>query len=195
MATFCHYWLTPFNPFAHSSHFKSTFISHRIDQCLPKYRMKMTEIGCGFDISHYCTERSERNFAQIVGCIENTIISEDFLEIQSKFLEQYYREFVEDEENRLVYMDIFKKYLDSVEKHIEEQLIRHIPGFDIRKFEKELEAKSNELDGAIYEMLSTFWDFHTFKQMFLEYRKMKEGKAPDFSQGILVTKCNLNLDA
>ncbi|XP_066254997.1 ADP-ribosylation factor-like protein 2-binding protein [Euwallacea similis] len=155
----------------------------------------MTEIGCDFDISHYCTESSERNFAQIVGCIENTIISEDFLEIQSKFLEQYYQEFVEDEENRLVYMDIFKKYLDSVEKHIEEQLTRHIPGFDIRKFENELEAKSNELDGEIYEMLSTFWDFHTFKQMFLEYRKMKEGKGPDFSQGILVTKCKLKLDA
>ncbi|KAL1513452.1 hypothetical protein ABEB36_002862 [Hypothenemus hampei] len=163
----------------------------------------MTEIDCNFyisgqlgkgielhefDISHYCVESSERYFAEIVGCIENTVISEDFLKIQSEFLDTYYKEFVEDEENRLEYMEIFQKYLSTVEKYIEEQLVKSVPGFDIRTFQEELQKNPKKLDGEIYDMLSTFWDFTNFKQMFLEFKRMKEGNSVDFSKDILVTK-------
>lgn len=155
------------------------------------------EIGQGieqneFDISHYCIEDSEKCFAQVIGCIENIIISDNFLQVQKKFLDKYYMEFSEDEENRLVYMDIFKSYLTTVEKYIEHELLESISGFDMKHFEQELETRSNELDGEIFEMLSTFWDFNNFKRMFLEYKKMKEGQVVDFSQDIIVTKYNLN---
>lgn len=91
------------------------------------------------DVSHYCAEDSEKSFAEIVGCIENIIISEAFSAIQNQFLEKHYKEFVEDEENRLIYINIFQWYLATVEKYIEDQLIENIPGFDIRNFEIELE--------------------------------------------------------
>lgn len=59
--------------------------------------------------------------------------------IQTNFLEKYYKEFEDDEENRLIYMDIFKKYLSTVEKYIEEQLTNRIPGFNLKQFEADLE--------------------------------------------------------
>lgn len=59
--------------------------------------------------------------------------------IQTNFLEKYYKEFEDDEENRLIYMDIFKKYLSTVEKYIEEQLTNRIPGFNLKEFEADLE--------------------------------------------------------
>ncbi|CAG9768839.1 unnamed protein product [Ceutorhynchus assimilis] len=140
------------------------------------------------DISHYCLDDYEKSFAQIVGCIENIVISDEFLEIQNTFFDKYYSEFVDVEENRLIYMDIFKQYLDIVEKYIEKELVKNIPAFDIRMFEMELKLKPNELDGEIYEMLSSFWDFAVFKNMFLEYKQMKEGKALDLTGNIWVKK-------
>ncbi|KAH0998918.1 ADP-ribosylation factor-like protein 2-binding protein [Dendroctonus ponderosae] len=163
----------------------------------------MTEVDCNcqlgngieqneLDISHYCLETAEKSFAEIIGCIESIIISETFAQLQSGFLEQHYREFSEVEENRLVYTEIFNSYQATVEKYIEEQLTCSIPGFDIRGFEMELEKHPEVLDGEIYEMLSTFWDFANFKRMFLDYKIVKEGKGVDFSKDILVTKYSLN---
>lgn len=99
----------------------------------------MFKFSGDFDISHSCSDRSERRFAEIIGCIEGIVISEDFLVIQTNFLEKYYKEFEDDEENRLIYMDIFKKYLSTVEKYIEEQLTNRIPGFNLKQFEADLE--------------------------------------------------------
>ncbi|XP_050302678.1 ADP-ribosylation factor-like protein 2-binding protein [Anthonomus grandis grandis] len=144
------------------------------------------------DISHYCEEDSEKSFAEIIGCIENLIISDQFYEIQSRFLEEYYGEFEDEEENRLIYMDIFKNYLETVEKYIEEELLKKIPEFSLKTFESQLEQRSNELDGEVYEMLSTFWNFDSFKSMFLEYKKLKQGHIVDFSKDILVTKYHVN---
>lgn len=91
------------------------------------------------DISHCCVESSEKSFADIIGCIEGLIISETYAQLQRGFLDQHYGEFSEAEENRLVYTEIFNRYQATVEKYIEEQLTRQVPGFDIRSFEMELE--------------------------------------------------------
>ncbi|XP_030748144.1 ADP-ribosylation factor-like protein 2-binding protein [Sitophilus oryzae] len=139
------------------------------------------------------TEGPEKSFADIVGCIENIIISDKFMRVQNTFLETYYREFVRDDENKLIYTDIFKKYLETVERFIEQELVKEIPGFEMQILENLLKNKSKkELDGEIFEMLSTFWNFSTFKEMILDYKNMKEGKGIDFSKDILVTKYDLD---
>ncbi|XP_076255974.1 ADP-ribosylation factor-like protein 2-binding protein isoform X2 [Rhynchophorus ferrugineus] len=149
--------------------------------------------GCKYndvEISHYCVEDNEKSFANIIGCIENILISEIFTGIQNNFLETYYKEFEDDDENKLIYTDIFRDYLETVEKHIENELIKQIPGFQMKNLEILLEERSGELEGEIFEMLSSFWNFNIFKEMVLEYKRMKEGKAIDFSQDILIKKCD-----
>ncbi|EGI69431.1 ADP-ribosylation factor-like protein 2-binding protein [Acromyrmex echinatior] len=47
--------------------------------------------------------------------------------------------------------------------------------------------KQTELEGEVFEVLSTITDFLAFKEMFLDYRAMKEGKVADLSCGISIT--------
>ncbi|XP_060518054.1 ADP-ribosylation factor-like protein 2-binding protein [Cylas formicarius] len=143
------------------------------------------------EISNYCVDRTEQNFANIIGCIEDTLISENFLKIQAKFMETYWKEFSDDEENKLIYTDIFHKYLITVEVYIENELVKCVPTFCMAEFEKEVQLRSNELDPGIREILCTFWDFEKFKSMFLEYKKVKEGRSIDFSPDIVITKCGI----
>ncbi|KAJ8961180.1 hypothetical protein NQ318_008861 [Aromia moschata] len=140
------------------------------------------------NISNVCTDQSDKYFAQVIGCIEGIIIDEEFINLRNKFMDKYWREFDTDEENKLVYMDIFKNYITTVEAFIEERLSKCIRGFDMDVFEFELEKRKNELDGEIFEILTTFSDFRAFKSMFLDYKAMKEGTALDFSREVSITK-------
>lgn len=90
-------------------------------------------------ITHLSTEDSERRFTQTIGCIEDTLVDEKFLELRSKLLEEHWREFDESEENKLVYTEIFRKYQETVEKYMEEQLRRNVKEFNMCEFEQELE--------------------------------------------------------
>lgn len=90
-------------------------------------------------ICHHSSEVLEKRFTETIGCIEDTLMDEKFLELRSDFMEKYWREFEESEENKLVYTEIFRKYQDTVEKYIEEQIRRNVQGFDMCEFELELE--------------------------------------------------------
>lgn len=90
-------------------------------------------------ISHYSSEVTEKRFTETIGCIEDTLMDEKFLELRSDFMEKYWREFDESEENKLIYTEIFKKYQNTVEKYIEEEIRKNIRGFDMCEFEEELE--------------------------------------------------------
>ncbi|KAJ8920582.1 hypothetical protein NQ315_004721 [Exocentrus adspersus] len=143
------------------------------------------------NISNIGTDESDNYFAQIIGCVEEIIVDEDFTKLQNKFLEEYWREFDNEEENKLVYTEIFKKYISTIEKYLEERLLSSIKDFNMKHFEEELMKKQNELEGEIFEILSTFSDFGAFKNMLLDYRAMKEGRAVDFSLDISVSKYNI----
>lgn len=92
-----------------------------------------------FTISHTSSEISEKQFTETIGCIEDTLVDEKFFELRTEFMEKYWHEFDDSEENKLVYTDIFRKYQDTVEKYIEEQIRRNVPEFDMCEFERELE--------------------------------------------------------
>lgn len=66
-------------------------------------------------------------------------MDEKFLELRSDFMEKYWQEFDDSEENKLVYTEIFRKYQDTVEKYIEERIRMNVKGFDMCEFEQELE--------------------------------------------------------
>nr|CAD7429266.1 unnamed protein product [Timema monikensis] len=77
--------------------------------------------------------------------------------------------------------------IEVIEKHIETSLKTKMAGFSMERFIRLLEDRRDGLEGEVFEMLFTFSDFIAFKEMFLDYRAMKEGTAVDFSSGIQIT--------
>ncbi|KAK1120001.1 hypothetical protein K0M31_012732 [Melipona bicolor] len=128
----------------------------------------------------------DKLFDEIIGHIED-ILLDDFHAIQRKFLDNYWDVFEPAEENKLIYTNIFNEYNKAVENYIVNYLQKVIPHFNINTFLEHLNNKQNELEGEVFEVLSTFTDFMSFKEMFLDYRAMKEGKVQDLSYGISIT--------
>ncbi|XP_076648281.1 ADP-ribosylation factor-like protein 2-binding protein [Halictus rubicundus] len=148
--------------------------------------------GCLFTSEDENTEQSSKNvedrlFDEIIGHIEDILLQDEFHGVQKKFLDQYWDVFEPIEENKLIYMDIFNEYNKTVETYIVNYLQKVIPHFNIEAFLQILKNKQNELEGEVFEVLSTFTDFMAFKEMFLDYRAVKEGKVEDLSSGISVT--------
>ncbi|XP_017761473.1 PREDICTED: ADP-ribosylation factor-like protein 2-binding protein, partial [Eufriesea mexicana] len=145
-------------------------------------------------------EQSSKNlednlFDEIIGHIEDMLLEDEFHAIQKKFLDNYWNVFEPIEENKLIYTNIFNEYNKAVENYIVSYLQKVIPHFNIDTFLEYLNNKQNELEGEVFEVLSTFTDFMAFKEMFLDYRAVKEGKVQDLSHGICVTSlktCNTN---
>ncbi|XP_012265484.2 ADP-ribosylation factor-like protein 2-binding protein isoform X1 [Athalia rosae] len=118
----------------------------------------------------------------------NIIVSEsEFQEIQQKFLDNYWHIFSPEEENKLIYTEIFNQYNQEVENYIVKQLKKSVPNFSIATFLDQLNERRPELDGEVFEVLATLTDFLAFKEMLLDYKAVKEGKVEDFSSGISIT--------
>lgn len=130
---------------------------------------------------------AESAFDAIIGCIENIIMEEKFQHLQQSFMDKYYLEFDDSDENKLSYTPIFTEYVDLLEKHLEQQLMERIPDFDMNSFTQLLVQHKEEVPPDIFDMLLTFTDFMAFKELFLEYRAEKEGRGLDLSQGLVVT--------
>ncbi|KAM6946101.1 ADP-ribosylation factor-like protein 2-binding protein [Aplochiton taeniatus] len=125
-------------------------------------------------------------FDAVIGSIEDIIMEEEFQQLQQSFMEKHYLEFDDSEENKLSYTSIFNQYIELLEKHLEQQLLERIPGFDMAAFTLLLKQHQEEVSGDIFDMLLTFTDFVAFKEMFLDYRAEKEGRGLDLSQGLVV---------
>ncbi|XP_006614296.1 ADP-ribosylation factor-like protein 2-binding protein [Apis dorsata] len=126
-------------------------------------------------------------FDEIIGHIEDILIEDEFHAIRQKFLDDYWNIFEPVEENKLIYTNIFNEYNKTVENYIVNYLQRTVPHFNLDTFLNYLNNKQNELEGEVFEVLSTFTNFMAFKEMFLDYRAIKEGKVEDLSNGIFVT--------
>ncbi|KAI4880838.1 hypothetical protein NFI96_010996 [Prochilodus magdalenae] len=109
-------------------------------------------------------------FDAVIGNIEEIIMEDDFQNLQQSFMEKYYLEFDDSEENKLCYTPIFNEYVDLLEKYLEQQLIARIPGFNMNDFTHSLKQHKDEVSGDIFDMLLTFTDFMAFKEMFIDYR-------------------------
>ncbi|XP_077993526.1 ADP-ribosylation factor-like protein 2-binding protein isoform X2 [Glandiceps talaboti] len=132
---------------------------------------------------------SDTKFDITVGHIEDIIMDDEFQDLQTDFMDKYYEEFEDTEENKFIYTDIFKEYTELIEKYLEDQLTQRMEGFSMSEFTKQLVNRKDELNGEIFEMLLTFSDFIAFKEMFIDYKEEKEGRTVDFSAGIVITPC------
>ncbi|KAL6092263.1 hypothetical protein STEG23_035228 [Scotinomys teguina] len=130
---------------------------------------------------------SDAEFDAVVGCLEDIIMDHEFQLLQRNLLDKYYQEFEDTEENKLTYTPIFNDYISLVEKHIEEQLLERIPGFNMAAFTTTLWHHKDEVACDIFDTLLTFTDFLAFKDMFPYYRTEKEGRGLDLSSPLVVT--------
>ncbi|XP_078256430.1 ADP-ribosylation factor-like protein 2-binding protein isoform X4 [Rhinoraja longicauda] len=112
----------------------------------------------------------DAEFDTVIGHIEDIIMDEEFQMLQRHFMDKYYLEFENTEENKLSYTSIFQEYVNLLEKYIEQQLIERIPAFNMATFSTSLQQHKDEISGDIFDMLLTFTDFLAFKEMFLDYR-------------------------
>lgn len=130
---------------------------------------------------------ADSRFDMVIGAIEDIVMDEEFQVLQHSFLEKYFHEFDDSEENRFIYTDIHTEYVNLVEKYLNNRLLEKIPQFSLPEFMNQMINRKNELDGEIFELLLTFSDFLTFKEMILDYKAEKEGRTVDLSCGFTVT--------
>ena len=62
-------------------------------------------------------DRDYNQFDEIIGCIEDIVIEQQFQDLQESFLEKHYHHFdIGTEENKLIYMEIFQVRLMTILK-------------------------------------------------------------------------------
>ncbi|XP_054944497.1 ADP-ribosylation factor-like protein 2-binding protein [Physeter macrocephalus] len=89
---------------------------------------------------------SDAEFDAVVGYLEDIIMDDEFQLLQRNFMDKYYQEFEDTEENKLTYTPIFNEYISLVEKYIE-QLLERIPGFNMATFTTTLQHHKDEVAG------------------------------------------------
>lgn len=80
------------------------------------------------------SENSTKYFDQIIGHIEDIVISEAFQKMQHDFFERNYHYFDKSDENKIVYTNIFNEYTSSIESFIINKLTNMIENFDMEHF-------------------------------------------------------------
>ncbi|KAI4464604.1 adp-ribosylation factor-like protein 2-binding protein [Holotrichia oblita] len=139
----------------------------------------MNEFSDDINFTHRSSDDTDQEFHSTVGHIEDILMEDKFLELHNDFMEKHWQEFEESEENKFIYTDIFKEYQATIEKYIEEELVKKVKNFNMLAFEEELKKRPNELDSGIFDLLSTFTDFIQFKTKFLDYKAVHERRKYD----------------
>ena len=144
----------------------------------------LDDLGGEEILSAKSSNKEEALFDETMGHIQDILLDDKFTEMQRGFMDKHYHHFEDVEENKFIYTDIFKEYTELIETHLESELKLRIPGF-VMKFMKTLESHKDEIGEEIFDMLLSFSDFLTFKQMFLDYKAEREGTALDLG-GLVV---------
>lgn len=108
-------------------------------------------------------------FDAMVEALQEIAMSDDFQALQQNFCKENCHHFEDTEENKLIYTDLFQKYSDSIESHLESKLKAAIPGFAMQTLMEELEKRGKEeIDDSVFDMLASLGDFESFKELMLE---------------------------
>jgi len=94
-------------------------------------------------------------------------MDESFEKMQRSFSNDNCMQFEATEENKLVYMTIFKQYVDTTEQYITVKLNEAIPGFSMERFMGQLKTRKDEIDEPLMDLLLSLSEFESFKEMML----------------------------
>jgi ADP-ribosylation factor 2-binding protein len=113
---------------------------------------------------------ADARFDAAVGALGEIVFADDFQQMITTFCKENSSIFEDTEENKLEYMPIFKNYSAMIEAHLQKELTAAVPGFSMDAFSKDLLAREDEVDGEIFELLSSIGDFANFKAQMLSFK-------------------------
>jgi len=117
-----------------------------------------------------CGTEEDQLFDEIVGCLSDILIGEEFECLQQQFYARYCHEFDNSDENKLIYTTIYQEWVQTIESTLENSLQRTIPNFSMHDFIQMVATRQDQITHEVFELLCTFGDFDTFKQNMLEFK-------------------------
>ncbi|KAJ3124219.1 ADP-ribosylation factor-like protein 2-binding protein [Physocladia obscura] len=115
----------------------------------------------------------DKLFDFIVGTLEDLLMDDSFVNFQNTFMEKNCKHFSSDEENKLIYMEIFHTYVSVSELYF--------------TCADRLLSRPEQLEGDVFEMLNSIGDFQAFKEMIISFKQEQEGTGIDLSGLLAVT--------
>ena len=106
-------------------------------------------------------------FDIVVGCLQEIILDPEFDRMQKKFSQENCMQFEASDENKLIYTTIFNNYTNSIEAYINKNLEEMVEGFSMDRFIGLLDTRKDQIEEQIYDLLLSFSDFESFKEMML----------------------------
>ena len=106
-------------------------------------------------------------FDEVCGCLQELLLNPEFDTMQKQFSTQHCMKFEATEENKLIYTTIFNEYTSTIEAYINTQLSEMIQGFSMERFIALLETRKDQIEETILDLLLSFSDFESFKEMML----------------------------
>ena len=97
-------------------------------------------------------------------------MSEEFENVTGDFIRENCGKFVETEENTHEMWLIHKKYKGEVEKFIDAQVKREVPGYSQERFIQLLKGREEQIDEYIVDTFAAFDNFNEFKRQALEMK-------------------------
>eukprot|EP00128_Syssomonas_multiformis_P005958 Colp12_sorted_trinity150504_noHs@21928 len=149
------------------------------------------EVAIDFDADEEFTLTGEGSaqdalFDAIVGHLEDIIMDDEFQSLQNNFMDKNCSVFEDAEENKLVYTEIFQNYTSSIENFIETKLKEREPGFSMDSFMGMIKARHDQVEGDVFDLLTSLGDFNEFKELMLSFKAHKEGRGFDMGNGFIV---------
>ena len=117
--------------------------------------------------NHGTGNEDDDYFDQVVGCLQDIILNPEFDLMVKSFSTRNCMQFEATEENKLVYTTIFNEYTSTIEAYINEQLESMVEGFSMERFIGLLDTRKDQIEEQIYDLLLSFSDFESFKEMML----------------------------
>ena len=136
-----------------------------------------------FAITNSGGNEDDDHFDHVVGCLQEIILDPEFDRMQKQFGVENCMQFEATEENKLVYTTIFNAYQNSIEAHINQQLENAIAGFSMERFASLLDTRKDQIEEQIYDLLLSFSDFESFKEMMLFARAHLVATTPRQTSG------------
>ncbi|KAJ3191434.1 ADP-ribosylation factor-like protein 2-binding protein [Irineochytrium annulatum] len=139
-------------------------------------------------------------FDLVIGTLEDFLMDDAFVRLQTKFMEKNYMHYTSAEENSLQYTIDHKEYEDLVEASIFKRLKQTLPWFSKEEFLNALKAKVQQAKaelansggsegdlslGDVFDMLDSVANFKDFKEMMLSYKEVRAGSL-DIEMAVVV---------
>ncbi|XP_063687795.1 ADP-ribosylation factor-like protein 2-binding protein [Bolinopsis microptera] len=136
-------------------------------------------MGIVEDVAHKSNDK-DIEFDTLIGHLQDIVLEVGFQDLQDGFLSEHSDEFDEEEENKLVYMEIYNSYITKIEGYISKRLKELHPSFQMDLLLSMIQSRRDEVDPELFDTLASFADFVLFKETMLNYKSQRDNEMGEF---------------